>query len=423
MDVFPRMRLLVMVMVICHHVSQALNIKRVTVPHDIEPGHIIARFVYWGQNFRIDSLASGMYSRYFSVSPHGQVMPNSPITHLKGENISLVIINELAGESWRDSVHLSIQDSRHLIVFPKHSYVGHILENQPGGTLVAGLDDIVAKITEGNKKVFYTFTSGPMTLFEISEHVDGKNHIQIVSKVPLDREQRSHHVLSIKAVSDDVNDEPGYAKIIVNVDDQNDNVPRFEKSHYIATLTDATPPLSTIVQVKAVDPDDGKIKYLMEPHKYFRIDPDHGHIILKSRHGLEANQYQLRVYAEDSGGVMSDHITVDVQVTSALHFEPVHMRQRRSTHAVKEYDVPELQEGTLIRLTTGSHEHRFDLVEPLPPKLEIDSESGAVSLRQGERLDYEEETDILFTVLITSIKDTKGNAFSSTIAVTNEIHL
>ena len=392
--------------------AKTLMIKRVLVPHDVNPGHVITSLAYWGQTFRLDSGGSGDYAKYFTVSAHGDVMTSSDVSSLIGEKFSLIVINELASETWHDAIHLEIQDSHHLIVFPKHSYVGHILENQPAGTVVSNLHDIFAKVGKGKRKMYYTISSGPANLFEISGHVDGKNHIQIVTKVPLDREQKRRHVLTLKAVTANDHDAPGFAKIIVFVDDENDNIPKFEKSHYVATLTDSTPPLTTVVRVKAVDPDDGKIKYAMEPHKYFRIDPDHGHIILKSRHGLRADQYQLKVYAEDSGGQVSDQVTVDVKVSGTLRFEPnVHLRHKRSAHPMKEFEVPESRVGELIRITTGSNEHRFHFADPAPANLDINPRSGAVSLRQGERLDFEKQEDIVFTVVITSNRDSSGRFY------------
>lgn len=416
----PRLLLLLACWQLTAYFTQALMIRRVIVPHTAKPGYIVSSLMYWGQHYTVDSGVAGEFSKYFTVLSNGDLVTSVDVSCLIGNKISLVINNDLASESWQESIHIEIQDSHNLLLFPQQIYEGHLLENQSPLSPIPGLEDIYAHIGgAGHKSIQYMMVSGPTDLFTFNKKlVDGQEHLEIVTKDSLDREEKEKYTLMIKAWTECGDDEPAYAKAVVHVLDENDNIPKFEKSLYFTSIRDNTAPLTTILKVKAVDPDDGKIKYVMEPHRLFEIDPQEGSIVLKSRKDLELQNYKLQVYAEDEGGQKSDPATIDIKVNhvnGALRFESSvshvhHSRYKRDTtvHPEKEFEVPESRKGELIRLNAGSVRYRYYFKDPAPEKLDLNSNSGAISLKRGKQLDYELEEEISFVVEIVSVRNPSG---------------
>ena len=424
--------------------AHSFMIRRVLIPHDAKPGFVVTTLTFWGQKFDLDSSVTGEVARFFSVLQNGDIITNSDISTLIGRRFPLVISNDLASSKWQESVHVEVQHSDHLLLFEKQEYEGHVLENQPPGIPVFGLEDVYAKIGMGNRKIKYSLETGPDARFDLHQKQDTLDHVELTTSQILDREDKSKYILMIKAYTDSSEDEPATAKATIYVDDENDNIPRFEKSHYVTTIKDNTPALTTILRVKAVDPDDGRIKYMMEPHKLFEMDPERGEILLKTSKGLEAANYQLKVYAEDDGGLKSESAVVDVKVDgdlknfnlgagSNLRFEPAHPsaqieppsdeveyivvepshepshnRYRRAaapeSRSVKEFEVPESRTGQLIRISSGLDRSRFSFKDPAPKKLSVNQYNGYISLKDNSRLDFENEQEINFTVIISTDK-------------------
>lgn len=404
----------------CH----ALMIRRVLIPSNAQPGYIVTSLTYWGQQFTVDNSIRKDISRYFTVSSTGDLITSSDISDLVGSRLSLVINNILATEKWQDAVHVEILDGDQMLVFSRNSYSGFILENKPEGSPVKGLEDIQASIRkEPSKKVIYSISNGSKDSFALKvKVVQGETRIQVVTKKALDREQKAKYILTIRAKSEDGSYEAAYARVTIVVGDENDNIPKFEKSRYFTTISDDFPALATVVHVKAVDPDDGKIKYIMQPHELFKIDPQKGNIILKSRKHLDGQSYELVVYAEDQGGKQSEPVTVLIEVEDLHeHGSPLlfrqqqsqlhsHSRHKRDTQVLptKEFEVPESMVGVLIRLSEGERYERFAFQPPAPGKLEINRYNGAVKLKEKKRLDYENQEDLNFTVIITRENDPAG---------------
>lgn len=418
--------------------SNALNINRALVPHTAKPGYVVSSLAYWGQTFRVDTSQKGEVARHFSVLTNGDVITNSDISELLGQKVDLIVENQLASETWKDTVNLDIQDGNAMLLFPQQYYEGHVLENQPPHQSVQGLEDLHAEIRNSpDKVVHYKLTSESHKAFKLKKKkIDGIEHVKVITKETLDREEKRKHVLTIKAYTDSSEDIPAFAQVTVYIDDENDNLPEFEKSHYDATISDTTPALTTLLRVKAVDPDDTRIKYASSPNTVFSVDPEKGEVILKSRKALETLSYELKIFAVDQDGRTSrEPAIVHIEVESEkekkrekekyLSYEPVfepfvdnmvgndhqHFRYKREARSPKEFEVPESMVGELIRLSENLNE-RFSFKEPAPSNLEINRFTGAVRLKDGNRLDFEDQSEISFTVLV-SRDDSPGSGMYS----------
>ncbi len=394
--------------------SHALTINRAAVPHTARPGYVVSSLGYWGQDFKVDTSHKGDVAKHFSVLTNGDVITNSDVSGLLGLKVDLVVQSELASETWTDTVSLEIQNGNAMLLFPQQYYEGHILENQPPHVHVEGLDHLRAGIAnDPDKVVHYKLTSANHKAFKLKKRKrNGIEHLKVISKETLDREEKHKHVLTIKAFTDNMEDNPAFAQVTIHVDDENDNVPQFEKSHYHQIIGDSTPALATVLKVKAQDPDDTTLKYALNPSPVFQVDPSSGDILLKSWKKLQAQSYELKVTAEDQDGKTSVPATVHIEVESdddrrngarQYHtFEPVfepfvdsmnshgHSRYKRETRSVKEFEVPESMVGELIRLSENMNE-RFTFKEPAPKNLQINRYTGAVRLKDGNRLNYEDQ--------------------------------
>lgn len=94
---------------------------------------------------------------------------------------------------------------------------------------------------------------------------------------PLDRESRSRYTLAITAQDRGRPPMQSSCNVTVRVEDQNDNEPRFDNSKYTATVPEDAAMETSILRVRAVDPDIGpnaRVIYSLdnETHWLFRID-------------------------------------------------------------------------------------------------------------------------------------------------------
>jgi len=111
----------------------------------------------------------------------------------------------------------------------------------------------------------------------------------------------------------------GSIRLLVNVNDDNDNEPTFDRPIYDLDVVENSPPGTTVGRVHATDKDigiNGRIEYQLqtqspqqdsgEPHR-FVIDPDSGVIYVGTTVDYERGaEYRLRVIAHDMANDLDD---------------------------------------------------------------------------------------------------------------------
>lgn len=98
----------------------------------------------------------------------------------------------------------------------------------------------------------YTLTAGPDAdqLFSLQVAVDSDEKVpQLVVMGNLDREKKDSYDLNIRVVDGGRPARASSALLRVSVTDQNDNQPKFERSHYEAELTENSPQGYSVLQV------------------------------------------------------------------------------------------------------------------------------------------------------------------------------
>ncbi|NXP78781.1 CAD23 protein, partial [Ramphastos sulfuratus] len=160
---------------------------------------------------------------------------------------------------------------------------------------------------------------GPNSVFEVylvgnnSNHfiisptsIQGKADIRVRVAVPLDFETIPRYKFSLFA-NESIPDHVGFARVKINLINENDNRPVFSKALYNISLFENTTVGTTVLQVHATDNDVGiygKVNYFFsDDPDHFSLDKDTGVILLTARLDFETTQrYTLTVIARDGGG-------------------------------------------------------------------------------------------------------------------------
>uniref|UniRef100_H3D608 Protocadherin 1 n=1 Tax=Tetraodon nigroviridis TaxID=99883 RepID=H3D608_TETNG len=159
----------------------------------------------------------------------------------------------------------------------------------------------------------YTLTAGPDAdqLFSLQVAVDSDEKVpQLVVMGNLDREKKDSYDLNIRVVDGGRPARASSALLRVSVTDQNDNQPKFERSHYEAELTENSPQGYSVLQVRANDADtgiNGEIDYSFHQasdtvQRLLRIDRFTGIIYVKGQVDREEENFlKFFVAARDRG--------------------------------------------------------------------------------------------------------------------------
>ncbi|XP_061210080.1 protocadherin gamma-A2-like [Neopsephotus bourkii] len=207
--------------------------------------------------------------------------------------------------------------------------------------------------------------SGPNSLqrYELSgdEHFSlavqagpgGDQRPELVLEKALDREEAAFHELVLRASDGGEPARTGTARIRVFVLDANDNAPVFSQAEYTVRVPENVPVGSVIVNLTAVDADEGlngHVKYSLKKTKdtasqIFQLDSETGALTLvRSLDFEEGYSYELQAQAHD-GGELFDTVLVIITVTDINDNVP-EISVRSSLSQISE----DTQPGTVVAL-------------------------------------------------------------------------
>jgi len=381
--------------------------RLVVVPHGAVPGYLLTSVAFLGQELEVkyDCKNYVNVTGRFDVLPNGDVILLTTVSDLVGKDVRLYIRSIIDTESWFDTLVIRIGNGNRMVRFPHQSYHGHLPENSPPMSLVRGLEDLVARIPDADAMPLrYAIIDGPAELFELEMTRNGM--VLIKSRLPLDYEVESQYMLLIAAGVQGGFLEPAVAKLWVNVDNVNDNAPVMDSPAYHVMIRRKYSARRNILTVSATDVDNDAVIYHVANHEqHFGIHRKNGSLFLRrSGHRLTQDRYELLVFAVDSGGKHSKSSVVHIDVVGRGLRRRTLERVRRELRPLKQIEIPESMIGDIFDLDNEYYEV-FALKEPAPKFLEVQPMTGTVSLRQGEKFDYEKQREINFTVLITRADD------------------
>ncbi|XP_055623372.1 cadherin-87A [Toxorhynchites rutilus septentrionalis] len=215
--------------------------------------------------------------------------------------------------------------------FEDSEYEMTILENAPVGTVVGSVSALDADAGLYGQ-ITYSIVGDHSASFAIDPD---SGVITVRNSSALDREQESE--IGLTAIAADRAPErtrrSTTAPVTIKVLDENDNEPIFSQKIYHATVAEnaALNPPAAILQVSAVDPDEGAagdVKYSIigsDIENTFRLDANSG-ILYPGVSLLGLNgQYRIEIEARDGlgSGPHSDKATIMIEVQSINQHRPV----------------------------------------------------------------------------------------------------
>ncbi|KAM4621344.1 protocadherin alpha-7-like [Polymixia lowei] len=272
-----------------------------------------------------------------------------------------------------------------------------------------------------------TYKLNPNEYFSLAVHKGESVSAELVLQKTLDREKQSVINLTLTAVDGGTPPKSGTSEIIINVLDNNDNIPVFTKSLFKTSISENVPLGTTVLTVTATDADEGTngdISYYLsskdQDHilEIFEIDSETGILTVKGKIDFEENHaFEIRVQAMDNGQPpLAAQCKVLVEVVDFNDNAP-EITVTSLTNTVKE----DAQAGTAIALVAvldrdggKNGEVKCEIKNNIPFKLETNYKH-YYSLVVDGRLDRESAPQYNVTI---SANDEGRPSLSSTTIIT-----
>ncbi|XP_018422184.1 PREDICTED: protocadherin alpha-8-like [Nanorana parkeri] len=157
----------------------------------------------------------------------------------------------------------------------------------------------------------YELSANDCFTLDFQKHMNQIRSLELVLKKSLDREKQSVHNLTLIAYDGGKPRLSGTTKVIITVEDVNDNAPTFNQPFYQSSVTEHAGKGFLVFTLNATDLDQGKngeIFYefssmgMEEISRIFSVDKNTGDITVKGEVDFEeANMYEIQIDAIDNG--------------------------------------------------------------------------------------------------------------------------
>lgn len=234
---------------------------------------------------------------------------------------------EHSGWECRSQIELQISDlNDNAPVFSMPAYTVTLPEDAEVGTLVTKIHATDADIGR-NRKITYTFVDSYREHFRIA----GDSGIVTLAK-PLDREEKAVYDLSVQAADQGVPATlASVVRLVVNVQDINDNPPEFTSKHFFAAVAEDSVPGAQVIHIVATSKDTGvnaDVYYSIiggNEQRKFAMNRTTGVVVVADMLDFErARDYFLTIQAVDGGTPpLSNLATLNVSVTDCNDNAPV----------------------------------------------------------------------------------------------------
>lgn len=292
------------------------------LPSDVYPGFGIKRFTSDSRYACFRLLETG-FSQFFTVLNDGLLMTTTDLGLLVKRPVNLVVLEESPNATFTHNMQLFVLERREMLRFSEDAYPdGKVPENRAPGARVKGVPVLHAfgegvaglpiryAIVDGNDDGAFTLK----TAENIAGNITNKSYykgVHLVTKRPLDREQKGSYDLIVQA-ADGSGIDKAYARVHVDVLDENDNSPVFEREVYRIDVDPLAPGMvngtagpgqyTTVGQVRAMDADGDRVAYrLAVPSAAVVVVPQTGELLVSSD-ALKSSDFfecQLIVNAHD----------------------------------------------------------------------------------------------------------------------------
>uniref|UniRef100_A0A3Q3D844 FAT atypical cadherin 1a n=1 Tax=Hippocampus comes TaxID=109280 RepID=A0A3Q3D844_HIPCM len=312
-------------------------------------------------------------------------------------------------DDWRVLIRV-IDTNNHRPQFSRAKYEVSVPEDVPVGTEVLHVD-----ATDQDEKNKLTFTLLSSTdPFSLKKFKLDPGTGRLYTAEPLDHETMHSHVLTVMVRDQDIPVKRNLVRVIVNVEDANDNAPWFVGTPYSGRVFESAAVGSAVLQVTALDKDKGRnaeVVYSIESGNVansFAVDPVLGTVtVAKELSRSGKTRFELTVKATDRGAApLSTTAAVSIAVTVSDNAAP------RFSEKVFSADISESaalgsfvsslaavsQSSVFYQIKSGNTDNAFD----------INPNSGVVVTQK--ELDYEVAPQYKLVVQGTNMAGLASNA-------------
>lgn len=225
--------------------------------------------------------------------------------------------------------------------------------------------------------------------------------LHLILKERLDREEMEIYNMEVVALDGGTPPKSGSMRIQVQVQDANDNNPRFNNYTYDVSIVENIPIDSTIIRLHAHDPDaglNGEVVYEFSPQtqeeygQLFAIDADTGEIYVRGTVDYEKGSvYYLTVTARDRGpNSLPAYAKVVIHVIDINDHAP-----EITLNALTTTGIAEVSEGAAIG-TFVAHVSVVDLDGGVSGEVSCNMDSRNFDLQQLYETEYKITTKSMF---------------------------
>uniref|UniRef100_A0A3B4YNG6 Cadherin domain-containing protein n=1 Tax=Seriola lalandi dorsalis TaxID=1841481 RepID=A0A3B4YNG6_SERLL len=179
------------------------------------------------------------------------------------------------------------------------------------------LDRAVDPDAGPNSLQTYSLSVNQHFALDVTVGPDGTKQAELVVIKELDRELQTSFNLTLVAWDKGNPPRSGSTLVRVNIQDSNDNSPTFEDSSPTVELPEDTTRGTTIINLKATDPDqgaNGEVEYSLSKHtrpevqRLFYVDPQNGAVSLRAPLDFEAHPSYEATENKELGQVRHPHV-------------------------------------------------------------------------------------------------------------------
>ncbi|XP_071089001.1 protocadherin Fat 4-like [Haliotis cracherodii] len=291
--------------------------------------------------------------------PSGEITVHQTLDREATAEYQLIIFAKDSGSprlTGSGTIKVLVQDvNDHPPVFDNTQYTGHVPENLPSPTSVLSVR--ATDQDEGeNAEIVYSLENSMGEKFTIYPDTG-----QIVTLAMLDREERNEYDLVVIASDRGIPPQSATTKVVIHVDDANDNSPEFEQQSYSQVVLSPTARGAFVLGVTAIDRDigsNGQVRYSLSgaDASKFVINANSGVITAGQELSQSGSRYNLVVRASDQGGLPnSNSVNVRVDMMSYSESKPV-FSPFDANLSVKENSLPGKILTTVTATTTRTNQ-------------------------------------------------------------------
>ncbi|XP_060936058.1 protocadherin gamma-C5-like [Limanda limanda] len=309
---------------------------RYSIPEELKQGSVVgnlAKDLGLGLSEIFDRklrVASEAGKQYFTVDAgKGELVVNDRIDReaLCGQSASCVLTLQVVIDQPLQlyRVEVEIQDiNDNSPKFPSQDIILEIAESTAAGARfpVETAKDLDLGV---NSVRSYTISKDDYFSLKIKDLSGGRKVPELVLSKPLDREKKATHQLQLTAIDGGNPVKSGTCVITINVLDNNDNIPVFEKNIYKVSISENSVQGASIINLTAKDIDEGpngEVEYSFGTHtpetvlSMFNLDSLTGEIRLAGQLDFETNEnFEIDICAKDKGAPrMEGRCTVHIEV-------------------------------------------------------------------------------------------------------------